>query len=112
MLKTLCLLCLLAAMPTARSQTPEQKKIATDETKVSDAAAGLREAQAILKQDYPAFRADTKKRIEDNNTKVKALRASLIRPLSSPLNDSIKRRIEELSDRNYEDHSILDTSPK
>jgi hypothetical protein len=79
--------------------TPAQKVVKTD-TKVDSARARLDRAKAANAEASKAYIADTKRQIEANEKEIARLKSTMVKPRSSPQNDAVKKKIDQLEDRN------------
>lgn len=81
------------------SQTPAQKVVKA-ERKVDSAEARLERAKEEQRKVSEEYKADVKRQIEANDRAIDSLRNKMVKPLTSPENDPIKKKIDELGERN------------
>ncbi|MCW3126854.1 MAG: hypothetical protein JWO03_2512 [Bacteroidetes bacterium] len=91
----------------AFGQTTPAQKVVKTETKVDSAKARLEAAQKEQQAASDAFIKDAKRQIDANDKEIARLRSTMVKPRSSPQNDAIKKKIDQLEDRNDDLRSKL-----
>ena len=107
MKKTLyTIIVLMAVTILAYSQSPAEKEVAAKDN-VQLAEENLKLAKQQLLDTYPAFKKDAEIQIKANDETIECLRASMIKPRRSPVNDEAKKKIDDLENRNDDLRSRL-----
>lgn len=90
---------LMCATSCAYCQTPAQN-VMKAERKVDSAEARLERAKEEQRKVSDAYRTDVKRQIEQNDHAIDSLRGKMVKPLNSPENDAIRKKIDQLGERN------------
>ncbi len=107
MKKILIALALMCATSYAYCQTPAQKVVKA-ERKVDTAEARLQRAKEEQKKVSEEYRADAKRQIAANDRAIDSLKNKMVKPITSPENDPLKKKIEELGERNADLRNKID----
>ena len=81
------------------AQSAAQQVVKT-EIKLDSAKARLEVAKEKHEDANEAYKKDMKHQLDVNDAKIKELRAKMVKPLNSPVNDSTKRLIKQIESRN------------
>ncbi len=84
----------------ATSCQSNTSKVENAEENVMDAKEELKEAQADLNQEYPAFRIEAEAKIDANDKRILELSAIVNEPGDKLLDDLRRKRIVELKQKN------------
>ena len=99
MKKTIYTIALMAATILAHGQSPAQKEVIAKDN-VQTAEENLKVAKQQLTDTYPAFRKDAEEQIKANDESIACLREKMVKPRKSAANDTAKKEIDKLEDRN------------
>jgi uncharacterized protein YpmB len=99
MRKILYIIILAASALYSQAQTPAQNEVTTD-ANLDSAKANLKRAHKELNSAYAPFRRDAETQINDNDRKIKELRAGVIKPDKSKVNEIRNQKIDDLQKRN------------
>lgn len=91
----------------AFSQSTPAQKVVKTETKVDSAKARLDAAKKEQEAASDAFLKDARRQLEANEKEISRLKGTMVKPRSSPQNDAVKKKIDQLEDRNDELRSKL-----
>ena len=99
MKKLMFMIAFVAIAIMTRAQSAAQQVVKT-EIKVDSAKARLEAAKAKHDAAEEAYIKDMKHQLDVNDAKIKELRAKMVKPLNSPVNDSTKHLIKQIESRN------------
>lgn len=99
MKKILIAMALMCAASYAYCQTPAQKVVKA-ERKVDTAEARLERAKEEQRKVSEEYKADVKRQIDANDRAIDSLKNKMVKPLTSPENDPLKKKVDELGERN------------
>ena len=85
----------------------KEKKVEDAKVEVKDANQDLKEKQAELNAEYPAYKTDAELRIAENEKQIAHFKEIVNRPGKLPLDEARKKRIEQLEEKNAELRSRL-----